>query len=168
MIKLSLKVIFGVLFLGIGLIFLTGCSKELENEEKEHVMLSVKQGEDMVVDTSLISNVATYYNYEIDDYIIQMFVVKGSDGKIRIVFNTCGSCNPAPLSYFIQKGNYFECQNCLNKFHIDEIGLTRSFGCSPIAILDEDKIVDEDKIIIKSEFIEKYKEKFKTIDIVRI
>lgn len=166
--KLIIKVIFGVLFLGVGLIFLTGCSKELEKEEKEHLMLSVKQGEDMVVDTSLISDVATYYNYEIDDYIIQMFVVKGSDGKIRIVFNTCGSCNPSPLSYFIQKGDYFECQNCLNKFHINEIGLNKSFGCSPIAILEENKIIDGENRIIKSEFIEKYKEKFKTIDIVRI
>jgi uncharacterized membrane protein len=147
---------------------LTGCTNKSsssgDNNDK-HTIVTVKQGEDIVISPDDITASATYYNYEIDGYIIQIFAVKATDGTVRTVFNTCGSCNPSPNSYFIQKGDYFECQNCGNKFHRDEIGLKRTLGCSPIAILDEDKSIDGNNIMISSSFIEAYKDKFESINV---
>jgi uncharacterized membrane protein len=153
-----------------GVIFLlTGCtnnskSSSIDSKDK-HTIMTIKQGEDIIINSDDITSSATYYNYEIDGYIIQIFAVKATDGTVRIVFNTCGVCNPSPNSYFIQEGDYFECQNCGNKFHIDQIGLKATLGCSPIAILDENKNIDGKNIVISSDFIETYKDKFESINI---
>ena len=153
----------------ISLFGLAGCSSKkvevIEEEIVKHTIMTVKQGEDIIINTNDINSNATYYNYEIDGYIIQIFAVKASDGTVRIAFNTCGACNPSPSAYFVQKGEYFECQNCGNKFKIDEIGLTNRPGCFPIGILDDNKNIDGDNITISSSFIETYKQKFETINI---
>lgn len=164
--KITIPLMF---LLVISLFGLAGCrSKKAEVEEEEvvkHTIITVKQGEDIKINTNDINSNATYYNYEIDGHIIQIFAVKASDGTVRIAFNTCGACNPSPTAYFIQKGDYFECQNCGNKFKIDEIGLTYRPGCFPIGILDDNKNIDGDNITIASSFIETYKQKFESINI---
>lgn len=99
----------------------------------------------------------TLVNYSIDDTIIQFMVVRGTDGKIRIAFNTCQACNPSPNAYFIQKGSYIECQNCGNRFHIDRIGV-ESGGCNPATIEEMEEL--EDKIILKTSYVDTFKEKF--------
>ncbi len=167
-----MKIIIPVMFLlVISLFGLVGCSSEKTEEKVEevaqHTIMTVKQGEDIKINTNDITSNATYYNYEIDGHIIQIFAVKASDGTVRIAFNTCGACNPSPMAYFVQKGNYFECQNCGNMFEIDEIGLVNKPGCSPIGILDDNKNVDGDNITISSGFIETYKQKFESINIFK-
>lgn len=133
--------------------------------DDNHTIITVKQGEDIVINSNDITTNATYYNYEYDDYIIQIFASKATNEIVRIVFNTCVFCNPSPMAYFIQNGDYFECQNCRNKFHRNEIGLTETFGCSPIAVLDENKMIKGSDIIISNDFVETYKDKFETINI---
>jgi hypothetical protein len=154
------------------LLLLTGCTNNSKSSSidsvdsvDKHTIITIKQGEDITINSDDITSSATYYNYEIDGYIIQIFAVKAKDGTVRIAFNTCGVCNPSPNSYFIQKGEYFECQNCGNKFYIDQIGLKATLGCSPIAILDENKNIDGKNIVISSDFIETYKDKFESINI---
>lgn len=167
-VKMFKQTVVVLLLLVTSLFSFTGCAnKNEESDELNHKFITVANGKDVVITESEITSTATYYNYEVDGYIIQIFAVKASDGTIRVVFNTCGACNPSPNSYFIQKGEYFECQNCGNKFHIDEIGLTKTFGCSPIVILDEDKVVENGTITISSDFVETYKSKFENINIFK-
>lgn len=139
-------------------------NKENKNTKVEHDIIEVQEGNDVIIKKEEITSQATYYNYIVDGVVIQLFAVKASDGTVRILFNTCGACNPSKMSYFIQVGEYFECQNCKNKYHIDEIGLKNTFGCSPIAVLSNDQEIDGDKIMIKSSFIETYKSKFENIN----
>lgn len=149
-------IVFGLAF------FLTGCGNR--DVKQQHKIISISTGSDIIINPSEITDQATFYNYEDDGVIIQLFAVKATDGTIRVVFNTCGACNPSPDSYFIQIGDYFECQNCKNKFHRDEIGLQKSYGCSPIAILDQEKEFVDGNILIKSDFIKSYRNKFQSIN----
>lgn len=139
----------------------TGCGK---HDEKGHDIIEIEAGNDIVVNVNEITEKATYYNYNINDIIIQVFAIKASDGTVRTLFNTCNACGPSQNAYFIQVGDEFECQNCKSRFHTNDIGLSKSYGCSPIAILDEDKIVESDNITISSGFIETYKSKFESIN----
>jgi len=162
--KKSLKIFMTTIIL----LLIVGCANNsLTNDISEHIIKHVNHGENVAINTDEITDNAMYYNYEVDDTIIQIFAFKASDGTIRTAFNTCGACNPSPNAYFIQKGDYFECQNCGNRFHRDEVGLTKTFGCSPISILDEDKTIDGKNIIISSNFIETYKERFENINIYK-
>ncbi len=153
----------GFLFLLAIVFSLTGCTKE--KEESKNKIIEVSSGSDIVIKTDEITENATFYNYDADGVTIQIFAVKATDGTVRIAFNTCGACNPSPMAFFVQHGDYFECQNCKNRFHRDEIGLKKSFGCSPIAILNDDKEFSGNTITIKSTFIETYKQKFESINI---
>lgn len=143
------------LILCITLLF-TGCN----SQKNKIVNVNVKQ--DLIIDKDDITETATFYNYEVDGVVIQLFAVKATDGSIRILFNTCSSCNPAPNSYFIQKGKYFICGNCKNKYTADEIGLKETHGCSPVPVLDKKE--KNGKITISWELIEKQKDKFKKIN----
>lgn len=147
-------------------IIITGCENNVNKNDK-HKIIEVQTKEDIQINSSEINELATYYNYTIDKVTIQLFAIEATDGTVRIAFNTCSSCNPSKLAYFVQKGDYFECQTCKNHFHRDEIGLTNSYGCSPIAILENDKKIVNNRIVIFSDFIEKYKEKFEEINIYK-
>ena len=125
--------------------------------------MTVQANEDgnIIIDTKDITSVATFVNYKVDDIdrtIIQFIVVRGTDGKVRIAFNTCQACNPSPNAYFVQIGDYFECQNCGNNFHIDKIGEEKG-GCNPAPV--EEKEEKENQIIINSDYVNSYKEKFR-------
>ena len=52
-----------------------------------------------------------------------------------------------------QEGDYLICQNCGNRFALDEVEITRG-GCNPVPITDEYKTVTDDKIIISKDFLE--------------
>ncbi len=149
-----------IIFLNI----FTGCVNE---KKTEHEIIEVKAGNNIIINTDDITAKATYYNYIVDNITIQIFAVKSSDEKIKTLFNTCSSCNPSPDSYFIQINNEFECQNCKSRFSTDEIGINNNYGCSPIAILDENKTSDENKITILFNYVEMYKDKFELINIYK-
>ena len=139
---------------------LTGCSKNEKSQEEKvtNKFENAKvEGENVIINTNSITKTATFVNYKVDDITIQFIVVKRSDGTIGIAFNTCQACNPSPNAYFIQKGKYFECQNCGNRFYIDDIG-REAGGCNPAPVL---KYTEEENIItIDKEYADSYKEKF--------
>lgn len=127
-----------------------------ENSDTKYVTVFSKDGK-IVIDTKDVTSKAIFVNYEVDGVIIQFIVVRGTDGVVRIAFNTCQACNPSPKAYFIQKGDYIECQNCGNKFHINKIGI-ESDGCNPAPVLDKE--IDGDNIIIDKTYVDSYKNKF--------
>ena len=126
-----------IVILAITSVFcLTGCNKKAENQEEKvtNKFENAKvEGENVIINTNSITKTATFVNYKLDDITTQFIVVKRSDGTIGIAFNTCQACNPSPNAYFIQKGDYFECQNCGNRFTIDQIG-KESGGCNPAPV----------------------------------
>ena len=147
-----------VLCLVVLLLCLTSCKKELSVTENE--FLTVKENADgkIIINTQDITSTATFVNYEVEGVNIQFVVVRGSDGKVRIAFNTCQACNPSPLAYFVQKGEYLECQNCGNRFHIDKVGLERG-GCNPALV--EEKEAGYQQMVMDTDYVSSYKENFR-------
>ena len=143
----------------------SGCNYGKQNTKKgnnKYVQARLNSDGNVIINTSDITSLATFVNYEVDGVTIQLIVVRATDDTIRVALNTCGTCSPSPNAYFLQDGEYLVCQNCGNKFHIDDVGFIEGItkeGCNPIPV----KIMDEkdDEIIISSSFIEEYKDNFK-------
>ena len=156
-----MKKLLFILFLSIFIV--TGCGNEKEisknKDDVNHTFITVHSNEEgkIVIATKDITTEATFVNYVVDDVTIQFIVVRGTDGKVRIAFNTCQSCNPSPNAYFKQVGEYLQCQNCGNKFHIDEIGEEQG-GCNPAPV--EEKEETDDQIVIDKDYVDTYKAKF--------
>ena len=148
------KIVFSFLIIFATLLS-TACTKK---EATNHFMELKKDIKNEIeINTEKITSDVTFANYEVDGVIIQFILVRGTDGVVRIAFNTCQACNPSPTAYFVQKGEYLECQNCKNKFHIDKIGIEKG-GCNPAPV--EKKTIKGEKIIVDADYAESFKEKF--------
>lgn len=64
---------------------------------------------------------------------MQLIAGIASDGSARVALNTCQVCNPSPKAYFAQNGSKLVCQNCGNKFTMDDVGDAAS-GCNPTQV----------------------------------
>lgn len=139
----------------------TGCDankKESGDANQKIAKASLNEEGDIVIKEEDITNDATFLSYEIDEVTIGFIVVRGTDGKLRVAFNTCQSCTPSPNAYFVQKGEYFECQNCKNKFHVDKIGIEQG-GCNPAPV--EEMTQGDGVITISAKYANTYRDNFK-------
>ena len=80
-----------------------------------------------------LTTAPTYINYNANGTTVQLIAGIASDGTARIALNTCQVCNPSPKAYFAQNGSKLVCQNCGNKFTMDDVGDAAS-GCNPTQI----------------------------------
>lgn len=136
---------------------LYGCDKQEEVEKKNNIITVNPVDGKLVIDTTNITSDVTFVNYDSNGVIIQFIVVRGTDGEVRIAFNTCQACNPSPRAYFVQEGEYLKCENCASLFHIDKIGVEKD-GCNPIVV--EEKEVSENEIIITTDYADTLRDKF--------
>ena len=136
---------------------LYGCDKQEEVEKKNNIITVNPVDGKLVLDTTNITSDVTFVNYDSNGVIIQFIVVRGTDGEVKIAFNTCQACNPSPRAYFVQEGKYLKCENCASLFHIDKIGVEKD-GCNPIVV--EEKEVSENEIIITTDYADTLRDKF--------
>lgn len=141
----------------LSIFILYGCDKQEEIEKKNNIITVNPVDGKLVIDTTNITSDVTFVNYDSNGVIIQFIVVRGTDGEVKIAFNTCQACNPSPRAYFVQEGEYLKCENCASLFHIDKIGVEKD-GCNPIVV--EEKEVSENKIIITTDYADTLRDKF--------
>lgn len=151
-----MKKIVAVISVFLLLIVLTACSTA-KKEASKFTDAKVNEEGHIEIHEEEIDNTATYINYEVDGVVVQIIAIRGSDGLVRLAFNTCEVCYPSPNAYFIKKENYFECQNCGSRFQVDKLGLL-SGGCNPKPV--EEKIEEDKTIILTKEYVESQKELF--------
>lgn len=151
-----MRKILGVLVI-VCIIVLYGCDKKKDDEVVNNIINVNPVDGELVIDTTNITSNVTFVNYNSDGVIIQFIVVRGTDGEVRIAFNTCQACSPSPRAYFVQEGEYLKCKNCASLFHIDKIGVEKD-GCNPIVV--EEKEMIDNKIIIKTKYADMFREKF--------
>lgn len=147
-----MKKILAVIIL-LSMLFVTGCNKN----KNSFITVKADSEDNIVIDTTNVTNTATFVNYEADGITIQFIVVRGTDGVVRIALNTCQVCTHAENAYFIQKGEYLECQNCKTKFHINKLGVEQG-GCNPTPVLEIKE--ENNKIIIAKDYADSFKDKF--------
>lgn len=115
---------------------------------------TISAGESLVIPVSEVSSTATFYPIEVDGTKMEVIAIKDETGKIRTAFNTCQVCYSSGRGYYVQKGNQLVCQNCGNRFTVNQIEV-QSGGCNPSPIFEEDKTVTQDTIEIGYDFLQK-------------
>ena len=75
---------------------------------------------------------AHFYRYQSGATSMAFFVVRGSDGKIRVALDTCDACYAAKKGYR-QQGEVMVCNNCEQQFPTVKINEV-SGGCNPVAV----------------------------------
>jgi uncharacterized membrane protein len=107
---------------------------------------------DIVIQTKDVTTEPTFYSANIDGTDMEVIAVKASDGSIRTAFNTCQVCYSSGKGYYKVEGNQLVCQNCGNRFGMDDVEITKG-GCNPVPITDEYKTVNDDTITIPKDIL---------------
>lgn len=90
---------------------ITGCSNDnSSSDEKTPVNLKEAVGDvvdakvnsdgKIVIDKSKITDKVTYINYDVDGVIVGLLAVKDSKGDVKVVVDTCQSCEGVALCLF--------------------------------------------------------------------
>lgn len=114
--------------------------------------VTIFSGESLVIPTADITTDASFFPVEVDGTRMEVIAVKDSEGNIRTAFNTCQICYDSGRGYYVQSGNYLVCQNCGNRFSMDQVEI-ESGGCNPWPIFAENKTVTADEISISYDFL---------------
>jgi hypothetical protein len=101
-----------------------------------------------------IGATATFIPYSYNGLKMEIIAVKASDGTIRTALNTCQVCYQSGRGYYKQEGDVFVCQNCGNRFRVDQVERIKG-GCNPVPILEGDKAELGDRIGISKEYLAK-------------
>lgn len=107
---------------------------------------------DIIIPVNEISETVRFYPAKIDGIELETLAVKAADGSIRTAFNTCQVCYSSGRGYYVQEGNLLICQNCGNRFAMNDVEITRG-GCNPVPITEEYKTVSDDAITISKDFL---------------
>ncbi len=134
-------------------------SETVTKETKKEDVQVIKKGEKLVIAVSDISSTAHFYPIEVDGTKMEVLAVTDSEGNVRTAFNTCQICYGSGHGYYEQEGSELVCQNCGNRFTVDEVEV-QSGGCNPWPIFSENKTVTEDRIEISYDFLKESKEIF--------
>lgn len=108
---------------------------------------TISEGESLVIPVSEVSATAQFYPVIVDGTEMEIIAVKDSGGYIRTAYNTCQICYSSGRGYYVQDGDYLVCQNCGNRFTVDQVEI-QSGGCNPWPIFTEDKTVTEEEVSI--------------------
>ncbi|MEL7608241.1 MAG: DUF2318 domain-containing protein [Bacillota bacterium] len=108
--------------------------------------------ENLVIQKSGITETADFIAYRAGGIDMEVIAVKASDGTIRAALNTCQVCYDSGKGYYVQEGDELVCQNCGNRFSIDEIGDAKS-GCNPVPVAVQYLSEDDQTITISGEFL---------------
>ncbi len=106
----------------------------------------------IVIQKKDIGTTATFYPYTLNGKPMEIFAVRASDGTIRTALNTCQVCYGSGRGYYKQEANVFVCQNCGNRFSLDQIEKIKG-GCNPVPVLGEDKTNLGDSIGISKAYL---------------
>jgi uncharacterized membrane protein len=115
---------------------------------------------DIIIPIADMDSTAKFYSTQIDGIKIEVLALKASDGTIRTAFNTCQVCYDSGRGYYRQSGAVLICQNCGNRFRLDQVEKVKG-GCNPVPIDAKNKKVDSKNIVISREFLAKHKELFR-------
>lgn len=109
-------------------------------------------GDSIEIRADEINSRASYFDYDAYGTTVELFAVRAFDGSIRLALNTCQVCNGSPYAYFVQEGDDFVCQNCMNRFASIDVGLV-SGGCNPVPVTQDVYTEQDGFITLPSSFL---------------
>lgn len=135
----------------VAVAFLVKVPGKSGSDEGSGTIQEVKDA-DIVIQTKNITDQPAFYPADINGTKLEVIAVKASDGTIRTAFNTCQVCYNSGKGYYKVEGNQLVCQNCGNRFGMDDVEVTKG-GCNPVPITSEYKTVTDDTITISKDFL---------------
>ena len=96
---------------------------------------------DLAIPIAELDGNAHFFTADVEGVLVEVVAVKLADGSIRTAFNACQVCFDSGRGYFKQEGNELVCQNCGNRYTMDQVGL-KAGGCNPAPIREADLISD--------------------------
>lgn len=146
------KIIIGVsLVVLVAVAILSFAIPNTDNAKKTEVLTS-STGEGVTILKSDITEEATFYPYQAGDTYMEVIAIKASDGTIRTALNTCQVCTGSGRGYYEQEGDVLVCQNCGNRFTVDQVEVIKG-GCNPVPIFEDYKTEESDIIKISDTFL---------------
>ncbi len=115
----------------------------------------------LVIQTKSVTDKPSFYPVKIDGTDMEVIAVKASDGTIRTAFNTCQVCNNSGKGYYKVEGNQLVCQNCGNRFGMDDVEVIKG-NCNPVPLTKEFKTVNEDTITVSKDILKQATALFQT------
>jgi hypothetical protein len=119
------------------------------NKHLQYTPVAAENGEVKVQLSALQGSTASYFVYHVNGKDVKFFVLKASDGTVRIALDACTACNHAKLGYR-QNGEAMVCNNCGMSFKSTDVGHI-SGGCSPIPLENSQ---DGKTLIVKAKDLE--------------
>jgi len=102
------------------------------NKNVQYTSLRAENGEVTVPLTALQGGAASYFVFNAGGKDIKFFVLKASDGTVRVALDACNACYHAKLGYR-HEGETMVCNNCGMAFKSSDIGKV-SGGCNPVPL----------------------------------
>jgi hypothetical protein len=102
------------------------------NKHQQYTAVTAENGEVKVPLSALTGSMASYFVYNANGKDIKFFMLRASDGTVRLALDACTACNHAKLGYR-QSGEAMVCNNCGMSFKSTDVGHI-SGGCSPIPL----------------------------------
>lgn len=142
---------------------LFGCSSGTVGGEGQSASgtVALAAGEALTIDLKELTTSARFYSVEVDGTTMEVIALLDSSGEVRTAFNTCQVCYGSSRAYYVQSGDYLVCQNCGNRFSMDQVGI-QSGGCNPWPILESDRTLTDDTLSISYETLAAAKALFAT------
>ncbi len=122
-------------------------------ESVSNSQISDTQG--VTIDKSAVTEEATFIPYQSGDTYMEVIAIRASDGTVRTALNTCQVCFDSGRGYYKQEGDVLVCQNCGNRFTVDQVEVAKG-GCNPVPIFEDDKTETADTITISDEVLTDY------------
>lgn len=100
----------------------------------------------------LSDGAAHFYSQKEDGIDVEVVAARLPDGSIRTAFNACQVCYDSGKGYYKQEGGQLVCQNCGNRFALDQVGLSAG-GCNPTPIGEGYRASDGTTITISQDVL---------------
>lgn len=119
------------------------------NKHLQYTAVKAENGEVTVLLGGLQGSTASYFVYSAGGKDIKFFVLRATDGTVRVALDACTACNHAKLGYR-QNGEAMVCNNCGMSFKSTDVGHI-SGGCSPIPLKNSQ---DGKMLVVKAKDLE--------------
>lgn len=119
------------------------------NKQHQYTPVTVENGEVKVKLSALTGSMASYFVYRANGKDIKFFILRATDGSVRLALDACTACNHAKLGYR-QNGETMVCNNCGMSFKSTDVGHITG-GCSPIPLKNSQ---DGTTLVVKAKDLE--------------
>ncbi len=137
----------------------TKTQADAANSDNANSDTAESDGQGITINKDEITEVATFFPYQSGDTDMEVIAIRATDGTVRTALNTCQVCFDSGRGYYKQDGDVLVCQNCGNRFSVDQVEVVKG-GCNPVPIFDDQKTETDDTITISDDVLAQYKTLF--------